>query len=182
MARTIIVYHRQPFQEVIDANGVSTFRPHSSPNGIVPTLRGYIASLPDPTEALWLAWTQVDKQDNGRLLGEVVLPKSPPLAPSEMRVQRIGLSAELVRSFYHVTSKATLWPILHSFPGRFDYDAAQWADFREVNQIFADGVCEAADTGAVVWVHDYNLWLVPGLVRAKRPDLTIGFFLHTPFP
>jgi glucosylglycerol-phosphate synthase len=182
MARTIIVYHRQPFQEVRDASGQSTFKPHTSPNGIVPTLRGYIASLPEPTEALWLAWTQVDSHDSGRLLGEVVLPKNPPLAPSDMRVQRIGLSAELVQAFYHVTSKATLWPILHSFPGRFDYDAAQWAQFREVNQIFADGVCQAADPGAVVWVHDYNLWLVPGLVRAKRPDVTIGFFLHTPFP
>ena len=60
-----------------------------------------------------------------------------------------------------MTSKAALWPILHSFPGRFDYDAARMDDLSRVNRIFAEAACEVAAEGAVVWVHDYNPWLVP---------------------
>jgi glucosylglycerol-phosphate synthase len=97
-------------------------------------------------------------------------------------VARLGLTPAQVTSFYKVTSKAALWPILHSFVDKFDYDAADWATFREVNQHFANATCEVASEGAVVWVHDYNLWLVPKLIREQRPDLILCFFHHTPFP
>lgn len=174
MSDFVIVYHRQPFEEV-EENGKTVYREHRSPNGIVPTLRGFCSHCRD---ASWVAWTQVGPESIGRVIDTVTIgDKGTPL-----KVTRVGLSADHVRSFYHVTSKAALWPILHSFPGRFDYDAAEWGMFREVNKIFADAVCEVASEGAVVWVHDYNLWLVPGMVRERRPDLRVSFFLHTPFP
>ena len=177
MSKLVIVYHRQPFDEVQGEGGIE-YREHKSPNGIIPSLRGACRSLRDPSQATWVAWTRISGAETGAVSGKMVVPT--PEGP--LVVQRVGLTEQQVKSFYYVTSKAALWPILHSFPERFDYDAAEWDTFREVNRIFADGVCECAEQGAVVWVHDYNLWLVPGMVRERRPDLRIAFFLHTPFP
>jgi trehalose-6-phosphate synthase len=87
-----------------------------------------------------------------------------------------------VREFYHVTSKEAFWPILHSFKERYNYDPVDWPNFREVNWAFAEAAAAEAAEGALVWVHDYNLWLVPGYLRKMRPDLRIAFFHHTPFP
>src|SRR5256885_5682973 len=75
----------------------------------------------------------------------------------------------------------TLWPLYHSMIERPEF-RREWRDaHRDVNQRFADMVAPVAAPGALVWVHDYHLQLVPGLLRAKRPDLRIGFFLHIPF-
>ena len=100
----------------------------------------------------------------------------------EYNVARLPLTAQQVKSFYHVTSKEALWPILHSFPERYNYDAVDWPVFREVNRLFAEAAVAQAAEGAVIWIHDYNLWLVPGYVRQLRPDVRIAFFHHTPFP
>ncbi len=87
-----------------------------------------------------------------------------------------------MREFYHVSSKEAFWPILHSFKERYNYDPVDWENFQEVNRRFAEAAAEEAATGALVWVHDYNLWLVPGYLRAIRPDVRIAFTHHTPFP
>ena len=81
-----------------------------------------------------------------------------------------------------MTSKAALWPVLHSFALHFDAQAADWDTFREVNRKFAEAACAEADDGALIWVHDYNLWLVPGFIRQIKPNARIAFFHHTPFP
>jgi len=177
MSQLVIVYHRQPYDEIKGENGTE-FREHKSPNGIIPSLRGACRSLGDPSRAVWVAWSRCAEQDRGVVFDKMTVPTP----EGALLVQRVGLTEAQVKSFYYVTSKAALWPILHSFPERFDYDAAEWETFREVNRIFADGVCACAEQGAVVWVHDYNLWLVPGMLRQRRPDLRIAFFLHTPFP
>jgi glucosylglycerol-phosphate synthase len=97
-------------------------------------------------------------------------------------VSRLPLTADQVRSFYHITSKEALWPVLHSFPWLFRYDDADWATFREINRRFAEAAVEQAADDALVWVHDYNLWLVPMFLRRANPRLRIAFFHHTPFP
>ena len=102
--------------------------------------------------------------------------------PASFTLRRIPLEQEQISSFYHVTSKESFWPILHTFPNYFDVNNTDWSIFEEVNQRFADAACAEAAPGATVWVHDYNLWLVPGYIRSKRSDLKIAFFHHTPFP
>ncbi len=174
MSSLVLVYHRQPFEEQI-VDGKKVMRSHRSPNGIVPTLRGFFQYFDRGT---WVAWTEVDSGKAGR----VVSQRDVSYAGEHYNVSQVGLTPAQVHSFYKVTSKACLWPILHTFPNMFDYDAADWATFREVNRIFADAACEVADKGAWVWVHDYNLWLVPRMIRQRRPDLKIAFFHHTPFP
>ena len=174
MAKFIVVYHRLPFEE-IKVKGRTVLREPKSPNGIIPTLKGFFKHFDD---GLWLAWQEVDAERLGRLGERIKLESS----HTPLQVQCVGLTKELINSFYHRTSKAALWPILHSFTERFDYDAVNWEEFRQVNKIFAQATCDVADQGATVWIHDYNLWLVPGYVRELRPDLKIAFFHHTPFP
>ncbi|TVQ56173.1 MAG: glucosylglycerol-phosphate synthase, partial [Rhodobacteraceae bacterium] len=98
------------------------------------------------------------------------------------RVSRLALTSEQVKSFYHVTSKEAIWPILHSFKERYNYDPVDWPTFREVNWAFAEAAAAEVEDGGVVWFHDYNLWLAPGYLRQIKPDAKIAFFHHTPFP
>jgi glucosylglycerol-phosphate synthase len=170
----VIVYHRQPFEEV-QVDGQTRFRDNRSPNGIVPTLKSFFRTV---DRGAWVAWTNVDDAD-----AEVVDPRvTMHDRHGEYEVVRVGLTREQVASFYHVTSKAALWPVLHSFPLHFDPQAADWGTFREVNRRFAEAACAEVSDGGTIWVHDYNLWLVPAFVRAARPDARIAFFHHTPFP
>ena len=170
----VIVYHRQPYEEVRE-NGKIIYRPHKSPNGIVPTLKSFFGAV---NHGAWIAWTQVAPKRREKFDPIVEMSDS----YGAYTVSRLPLSAQQVKSFYHITSKEALWPILHSFPERYDYDAADWNTYREVNWLFAQAAAEQANDNAVVWVHDYNLWLVPAYLRRIKPDLRIGFFHHTPFP
>jgi len=174
MAKFIVVYHRLPFEEAT-VKGRRVLREPQSPNGIIPTLKGFFRHFDD---GLWLAWKKVEED----CLGKISDCLSVETVQTQLRVQCVGLTEELINSFYHRTSKAALWPILHSFTERFDYDAANWDEFRLVNRLFAQATCKVADPGATIWIHDYNLWLVPGYIREQRPDLKIAFFHHTPFP
>ncbi|MCA8964244.1 MAG: bifunctional alpha,alpha-trehalose-phosphate synthase (UDP-forming)/trehalose-phosphatase, partial [Planctomycetes bacterium] len=94
----------------------------------------------------------------------------------------VFLTAEEERNYYVGMCNGTLWPLLHYFPDRVEYDQRAWPEYLAVNQKFADAVIECAEPGDTVWVHDFHLMMLPSLLRAQRPDLSIGFFLHVPFP
>ncbi|MGI1662570.1 glucosylglycerol-phosphate synthase [Palleronia sp. KMU-117] len=170
----VIVYHRQPYEEV-EEGGKVVLRENKSPNGIVPTLKGFFGGV---DHGAWIAWKLAEDTSN---------PEFEPVVEIEddygrYSVSRLPLSADQVREFYHVTSKEAFWPILHGFKERYNYDPVDWPNFREVNWRFAEAAAAEAAQGALVWVHDYNLWLVPGYLRRLRPDVKIAFFHHTPFP
>jgi glucosylglycerol-phosphate synthase len=172
----VIVYHRQPYEEVVE-NGRTVYREHESPNGIVPTLKSFFGRVVDGRGA-WVAWKQVAPRQRERFERVIEIEDR----HGRYTVSRLPLTAEQVRSFYHVTSKEALWPILHSFPWLFRYENVDWSTFREVNALFAQAAAEQADDDGLVWVHDYNLWLVPKYLRQLKPNVRIAFFHHTPFP
>jgi glucosylglycerol-phosphate synthase len=170
----VIVYHRQPYEEV-EEDGRIVLKENSSPNGIVPTLKSFFGAV---DHGAWVAWKLADDPSNPTFEQVIEIDD----AYGKYSVSRLPLSAAQVREFYHVTSKEAFWPILHSFKERYNYDPVDWPNFREVNWSFAEAAANEAAQGALVWVHDYNLWLVPGYLRKLRPDLRIAFFHHTPFP
>ncbi len=170
----VIVYHRQPYEEV-EENGKIIFRENASPNGIVPTLKSFFGKA---EHGAWIAWKLADDPSNPEFERVVEIED----AHGKYTVSRLPLTADQVSSFYHISSKEAFWPILHSFKERYNYDPVDWPTFREVNWAFAEATAREASPGARVWVHDYNLWLVPGYLRQLRPDLVISFFHHTPFP
>lgn len=97
-------------------------------------------------------------------------------------IKPVALSAQEVEEYYEGFSNATLWPLFHDGVAFPEYHREWWDSYKKVNQRFADAAAEVAAEGATVWVQDYQLLLVPQLLRAQRPDLKIGFFLHIPFP
>jgi trehalose 6-phosphate synthase/phosphatase len=92
------------------------------------------------------------------------------------------LSEQDVEDFYTGFSNSSLWPLMHYLPSYARYDRRWFDAYKSVNRAFAQSVVDRAKSGDMVWVHDYHLMLLPALLRAQRPDLKIGFFLHTPFP
>lgn len=172
----VIVYHRQPNEEVV-VDGRVVYRTHKSPNGIVPTLKSFFNRL-DSEAGAWIA-SKVYDPEVGVDFERVVTVEDP---LGDYTVSRLPLTAAQVESFYHVTSKEALWPILHSFPSRFQYENVDWATFREVNRLFAEAAAAQVEDDGLVWIHDYNLWLVPAYLRRLKPGVRIAFFHHTPFP
>ncbi len=170
----VIVYHRQPYEEV-EENGQIVLRENKSPNGIVPTLKSFFGEV---DHGAWIAWKLAEDPANPDFEQRIEIEDD----YGRYAVSRLALSEEQVREFYHVTSKEAFWPILHGFKERYNYDPVDWANFQDVNRRFAEAAAEEAAEGALVWVHDYNLWLVPGYLRTMRPDVRIAFFHHTPFP
>jgi glucosylglycerol-phosphate synthase len=170
----VIVYHRQPYEEV-EENGKTVFRENKSPNGIVPTLKGFFGRV---SHGAWIAWKLAEDPDDPGFDQKVEITDD----HGSYTVSRLPLTAQQVKEFYHVSSKEAFWPILHSFKERYNYDPVDWENFQDVNRRFAEAAAEEAAEGALVWVHDYNLWLVPGYLRKMRPDLRIAFTHHTPFP
>ena len=168
----VLVYHRSPFDEVINAEGDRKWFDQKSPNAIIPTPRNLLLSQPSGT---WIAWRQADD-------AEAVDEACNLEHPFRIRLRRIPLKQDQISSFYHVTSKEALWPVLHSFPSHFDINHADWSRFQEVNRRFAEAACHEAAPGASIWIHDYNLWLAPGYIRSLRADVKISLFHHTPFP
>ncbi|MEE3190566.1 MAG: glucosylglycerol-phosphate synthase, partial [Pseudomonadota bacterium] len=95
---------------------------------------------------------------------------------------RVALTKEEVDIFYKRFSKEAFWPTLHTFWERASFVEDHWNVFCEVNRKFAEQTAKEAAEGATVWLHDYNLWMVPAYLREIRPDLNIAFFHHTYFP
>ncbi len=170
----VIVYHRQPYEEAI-VDGKTVLRENKSPNGIVPTLKSFFGTA---KHATWVAWKLAEDPANPEFDKVVEIND----AHGNYTVSRLPLTEAQVKSFYHVSSKEAFWPILHGFKEKFNYDPVDWPTFREVNWAFAEAAAREAAKGARVWIHDYNLWMVPGYLRQLRSDVKISFFHHTPFP
>jgi trehalose 6-phosphate synthase len=99
-----------------------------------------------------------------------------------LRIRPVGLSGAELADYYEGFANSTLWPLYHDAVEQPVFDRSWWQVYEQVNRRFADAAAEVAEPGAAVWVQDYHLQLVPALLRERRPDLRIGFFLHVPFP
>lgn len=175
VADLVMVYHRPPFDEVLEDGVVKHKRP-KSPNGIIPTLLGFFAG---ERQGSWVAWSMQDSRTPEGFIRHV--PVDAKHYPN-LKVARIALTPDDVDIFYKKFSKEAFWPIIFSFPDKAEFKQAHWERFLEVNRIFAEQTAREATEGAVVWIHDYNLWMVPAFLRPLRPDLRIAFFHHTAFP
>ena len=143
-----------------------------SSGGLVAALEGLST---EQFDMKWIGWPgsmvrEEDKQEVTRLLVD------------EHGCIPIFLSEEEAAGHYEGFSNSSLWPILHYMQNYMRYDPAWWELYRDVNQRFADRALKLAKPGDLVWVHDYQLMLVPAMLNKAMPELKIGFFLHTPFP
>lgn len=171
----VMVYHRLPYEEYRNAAGKLQRRRPTSPNGIIPTLLSFFG---DGRPGSWVAWAVHEDDDEPFDSHTTVDAERYP----KLTAARVKLSKEEVDIFYKRFSKEAFWPTLHTFWERATFNEDDWQIFLKVNRAFAERTALEAAEGAIVWLHDYNLWMVPAYLRELRPDLRIAFFHHTYFP
>jgi len=160
----VVVSNRLPVDRVVEADGSAHWA--RSPGGLVTALEPVMRS----NEGAWIGWAgQPDLEFE-------------PFDTDGIHVVPVRLSAKDVRDYYEGFSNDTLWPLYHDVIAPPSYHREWWDCYVEVNQRFARTAADAAAPGATVWVQDYQLQLVPKMLRELRPDLVIGFFNHIPFP
>src|SRR5690606_26138608 len=94
----------------------------------------------------------------------------------------VFLNEEEILNYYEGFSNAMLWPIFHYMSTYAEYEQIYWDYYKQVNEKFRDAVLKVAEEGDIIWIHDYQLLLLPQLLRDQLPNCTIGFFQHIPFP
>lgn len=160
----VVAANRLPVDRHEQPDGTVEWR--TSPGGLVTAME----SVMHEREAAWVGWAG--------FAGEA--PE--PFDDGPLRLCPVPLSTEEVADYYEGFSNDTLWPIYHDVIVPPTFHRSWWHAYRRVNERFADAVADVAAQGATVWVHDYQLQLVPALLRDRRPDLRIGWFNHIPFP
>ncbi|MET0146114.1 MAG: trehalose-6-phosphate synthase [Ilumatobacteraceae bacterium] len=155
---------------VVAANRLPVARsPHgwtASPGGLVRALLPLLRA----SGGTWVGWT-----------GEADDAPAP-FDVDGVHLHPVLVTADEVQNYYEGFSNDTLWPLYHDALRDSTYSGTDWEAYQNVNQRFADTLAEVTPDGAIVWIHDYHLQLVPSMLRAKRPDVVIGFFFHIPFP
>ncbi|GAB3657512.1 trehalose-6-phosphate synthase [Actinocorallia lasiicapitis] len=164
MSDFVVVANRLPVDRIVDDQGVASWR--RSPGGLVTA----ITPLMKGRDGAWVGWAGAADEE------------VEPFTEDGLALVPVPLSAEEVERYYEGFSNATLWPLYHDVVAPPVYDRAYWDSYVRVNRRFAEKAAEVAAEGALVWVQDYQLQLVPKMLRELRPDLRIGFFLHIPFP
>ena len=142
----------------------------ASPGGLVTALKPVLQH----NNGAWIGWPGTTKK--------VKAKEMPSRKKTGIDLIPVNLSEADYEEFYEGFSNAGLWPLYHDLIVHPRYKRSWWASYHAVNRRFADKAIKEATPGATVWVQDYQLHLVPGMIREARPDLRIGFFLHIPFP
>jgi trehalose 6-phosphate synthase len=163
-ADLVIVANRLPVDRVTDEHGEIGWR--RSPGGLVTALEPVMRA----NDGAWIGWpggTDTDLE---------------PFVEDGLTLVPVALSAQEIEEFYEGFSNGTLWPLYHDLVAKPEFHREWWDSYVTVNRRFTERAAEVAAEGATVWVQDYQLQLVPQMLRALRPDLRIGFYLHIPFP
>ncbi|QNN53835.1 alpha,alpha-trehalose-phosphate synthase (UDP-forming) [Nocardioides mesophilus] len=160
----LIVANRLPVDRVVHDDGSVDWR--RSPGGLVTAIEPVMRAH----DGAWIGWSGGTDEE------------IEPFVEDEMTLVPVPLSEQEVEEFYEGFSNATLWPLYHDLVAKPEFHREWWEAYVRVNRRFAERTAAAAADGATVWVQDYQLQLVPAMLRELRPDLRIGFFLHIPFP
>ncbi|MBO0979500.1 trehalose-6-phosphate synthase [Microbacterium sp. SD291] len=160
----VVVANRLPVDRVSGPDGEEVWR--TSPGGLVAALEPVMKSV----NGAWVGWA-----------GQADLDLKP-FTEGGIRLIPIRLSEQEIAEYYEGFSNDTIWPLYHDVIAPPQYHREWWEAYVAVNRRFADAAAAAVGKGGTVWVHDYQLQLVPQMVRALRPDVIIGYFHHIPFP
>ncbi|MCR9289121.1 MAG: bifunctional alpha,alpha-trehalose-phosphate synthase (UDP-forming)/trehalose-phosphatase [Bacteroidetes bacterium] len=168
MSRLIIISNRLPV--TIDKKHGELFY-HPSAGGLATGL----ASLDASIERLWIGWPGVPIKNAKQKEDIKIDLEKDSLIP-------VFLSKKDIELYYEGFSNKVIWPHFHYFTQFTTYQDEYWEAYQQVNRAFAEVVIKNVRPNDYVWVHDYQLMLLPGMIREHFPNISIGFFLHIPFP
>lgn len=173
--RLIVASNRLPFQ-LIEKN--KTIALKQSDGGLVSAIKSFFESKQNTatiSEKWWIGSAEFPEKRWKKFKGT---DKS----KTSFEVEPIFIDSKTYNRYYNGFCNATLWPLFHYFPSFVEYDENTFRAYEEVNRIFADKLLSFLQPNDILWIHDYQLMLLPDMIRQQRPDATIGFFLHIPFP
>ena len=173
MPQVIIVSNRLPISVKKEAGKLVFYR---SAGGLATGLSGYVRR----GNSRWIGWPGIASDELTATDRQTIVNRL-----AKQNCSPVFLSQRQLDNFYNGYSNSVLWPLFHNLGKRLPEPRQRqqwWRAYREVNKQYAQAVVNMAETGARVWVHDYQLMLVPELLRAERTDSIIGFFMHIPFP
>lgn len=171
----MVVSNRLPFQ--LQEKKKSIFMKESD-GGLVSALKSYFEkeqNIDSFSTALWIGSADFPEarwekyQEN-------------PTQKSSFDVVPIFIETKIYNKYYNGFCNATIWPLFHYFPSLVEFDEETFQSYEHVNHLFAEKLLSILQPNDILWIHDYQLMQLPGLIREKMPDATIGFFLHIPFP
>ncbi|MGV3527430.1 MAG: bifunctional alpha,alpha-trehalose-phosphate synthase (UDP-forming)/trehalose-phosphatase [Flavisolibacter sp.] len=175
MARLIIISNRLPFS--IDRVEDDVVVRQSS-GGLVSAIKSFFereSASAEFEEKIWVG-SMDSTEEEWQMVNELGAVNADfsiiPLFPDQQRYD----------DYYNGFSNSTVWPLFHYFPSLVEYKKEYFEAYREMNRLFAEKVAALYRPGDVIWVHDYQLMLLPQMLREKLPAAVIGFFLHIPFP
>ena len=170
MSRTIIVSNRLPITIKVDDDNIEM---QPSVGGLATGLQSIYKS----NGGVWIGWPGIDANEISADTQKAVDAKL-----LEHSCKPVYIDEQDIDQYYFGFSNRTIWPLFHYFTEYTEYQKNFWKSYVKVNEQFADVVINELEPGDTVWVHDYHLLLLPQMIREKRPDVSIGFFLHIPFP
>jgi trehalose 6-phosphate synthase/phosphatase len=168
MSKTIIISNRLPVK-ISGQEGEYKLEP--SEGGLATGL----GSIYKEGNNVWIGWPGL----------EVAEPQQKEIGKElkELSLIPVYLTQEEINEYYEGFSNEVLWPVFHYYASTYaNYKQTNWEFYQQVNQKFRDVVLSVLEPGDTIWVHDYQLLLLPNLIRNEHPEVSIGFFLHIPFP
>ena len=170
MSKTIIISNRLPLQISLEDNNLE----------VTPSVGGLATGLKSfhkDGDSIWIGWSGLTEEEIPENLLDDVKEKA-----RQEDCVAVNLSEEEIDGFYYGFSNRTIWPLFHYFMEYTEADKDHWESYKSVNRKYAEEVLKHYEDGDHIWVHDYQLLLVPNMIREKQPEAIIGFFNHIPFP
>jgi trehalose 6-phosphate synthase/phosphatase len=174
--RLVIVSNRLPVSVEIE-DGELRFQPSAGglATGLASLREAGKQSGALPNELLWVGWP-------GRSIESSLQAEVARVIAARFQSHAVFLNEEEMDHFYLGFCNSTLWPLFHYFTSYAVYQLPFWEHYKRINQLFADALESVLRPDDIVWVHDYHLMLLPRLLKARQHELSVGFFLHIPFP
>ena len=173
--RLILVSNRLPFRLVVSNDIISL---KQSDGGLVTALKSFFEAENNQEvfdEKIWIG-----SADFPQKRWEIFSQEDASTGP--FKIEPLFIESKAYNKYYNGFCNATLWPLFHYFTSYVEFDEESFQQYEKVNQLFAEKIAALYKPGDLIWIHDYQLMLLPDLIRKKFPEANIGFFLHIPFP
>ena len=171
MSKIIIISNRLPVTVKKNEGNLEYIE---SVGGLATGLKSYH----ERSESIWVGWNGITDEEFDSSEKEDIEKR----LLKQYKCLPVFLSNEEINEYYLGFSNKTIWPLFHYFTSKTEYNFENWEAYKKVNQKFFNTVEPMIEDGDIVWIHDYQLMLLPNMIKEKFPNTLVGFFLHIPFP
>ena len=172
MSRIIIVSNRLPYNIGIEGT--------KNKLDITPSVGGLTTGMKSvylQKDSIWIGWPGITTEELAHISKERVYK-----VLSKYKCVPVFLESADINLYYYGFSNKTIWPLFHYFTEHTEFNNSEWITYKKVNEKFAAEIIRHLRSKDRLWIHDYHLMLLPNLIKKELPDISIGFFLHIPFP